>query len=39
MQGWDEIGTFGQSLKMYGKGERRRLVDDTGSVVVEYRLC
>ena len=39
MQGWDEIGTFGHSLKMYSKGDWRRLVDDTGSVVVEYRMC
>ncbi len=38
MQGWECIGNFGESLRMYGKGELRRLVDERGSVVVEYRM-
>jgi len=38
MQGWDQIGIFGESLKMYSKGEMRRLVDISGSVIVEYRM-
>jgi len=38
MKGWEHIGNFGESLKMYGKGEIRRLVDERGSVIVEYRM-
>jgi len=38
MRGWKHIDNFGESLKIYGKGEMRRLVDPTGEVVVEYRM-
>lgn len=38
MKGWEHISNFGESLKVYGKGELRRIVDDRGSVVVEYKM-
>ncbi|MEA2053656.1 MAG: hypothetical protein U9O96_00840 [Candidatus Thermoplasmatota archaeon] len=38
MQGWEHIGNFGESLRVYGKGELRKLVDISGSVIVEYRM-
>ena len=36
MRGWEEIGIFGESLKIYKKGNLRRLVDEHGKVVIEY---
>lgn len=38
MRGWKHIDNFGESLKIYGKGELRRLVDDEGKVVIEYKM-
>jgi len=38
MRGWEEIGIFGESLKIYKKGNTRRLIDENGKVVIEYRM-
>ncbi len=38
MRGWVHIDNFGESLKIYGKGKMRRLVDNKGRIIVEYRM-
>jgi len=38
MRGWEEIGIFGESLKIYKKGNLRRLVDNRGKIVIEYTM-
>jgi len=38
MRGWEEVGIFGESLRIYKKGNARRLIDEKGRVVVEYRM-
>ena len=38
MRGWVHIDNFGESLRIYGKGSVRRLVDKKGKVVLEYRM-
>jgi len=38
MRGWVHIDNFGESLRIYGKGRVRRLVDRKGNIVLEYRM-
>ena len=38
MRGWVEIGIFGENMKIYKKGNLRRLVDEKGRVVIEYSM-
>jgi hypothetical protein len=38
MRGWEEVGIFGESLRIYKKGNARRLIDEKGRIVVEYRM-
>lgn len=38
MQGWDHIENIGESLRVYRKGDLRRLVDKAGKVIVEYKM-
>ncbi len=38
MRGWEHIDNFGEGLRIYGKGNMRRLVDSEGKIVVEYRM-
>ncbi len=38
MRGWKEIGRFGESIKIMRRGSMRRLVDNRGKVVIEYRM-
>jgi hypothetical protein len=38
MRGWTHIDNFGESLKIFGKGDQRRLVDTCGKVVMEYQM-
>jgi len=38
MQGWDHIENIGESLKVYRKGELRRLVAEDGRVIAEYKI-
>lgn len=38
MRGWEEIGRFGESLKIYKRGNSRRLIDEKGKIVIEYKM-
>ena len=38
MRGWEEVGTFGESLKIYKRGDIRRLIDKNGRIVIEYKM-
>ncbi len=38
MRGWEHIDNFGESLRIYGKGNLRRLVDKRGRVILEYKM-
>ncbi len=38
MQGWDHIENIGESLKVYRKGDLRRLVDKEGRVIAEFKM-
>jgi len=38
MRGWEEVGMFGESLKIYKKGDARRIIDKKGKIVIEYKL-
>ncbi len=38
MRGWEYIDNFGESLKIYGKGNLRRLIDAKGRIVIEYKV-
>ncbi len=35
---WIEVGLFGESIKIYKNGRRRRLVDENGRTIIEYEM-
>jgi len=37
MRGWEYIDNFG-NLRIYGKGNIRRIVDQKGNIIVEYKV-
>lgn len=38
MRGWRHIDNFGESLKIVGKGNLRRLINKKGETIVEYSI-